>query len=146
EVFATQLEEQPEEKIQEARQHLNRVYDQFVVRQGYINSRENSRMFTGDPDHPLLLSLENYDQEKHVATKTAVFEKRTIERYKPVTSVGTASEALAVSLNETGGIDWERMASLTGSSIKETQAELGNQIYRNPEGSWETADEYLSGD
>ena len=147
EVFRTQLDDEPEEKITAARQELNRVYDRFVSRQGYITSRENFRAFTGDPDHPLLLSLENYDAEKQTATKTVIFERRTLERYKPVSHVGTAAEALAISLNETGGIHWERMASLTGQSIKEMQAELEGQVYQNPEGSkWETADEYLSGD
>ncbi len=145
-VFATQLDDAPESQIIAARQHLNRVYDLFVRRHGYISSRENSRVFTGDPDHPLLLSLENYDQDLQTATKTVVFEKRTIERYKPVEHVETAVEALAISLNETGGIHWERMASLTGYSVKEIQSELGGQVYRNPEGEWETADEYLSGD
>lgn len=146
EVFATQLDDAPEERITAARQHLNRVYDQFVLRHGCITARENSRAFTGDPDHPLLLSLENYDQDTKTATKTAVFERRTLERYKPVEHVETASEALAISLNETGGIHWERMASLIGYSVKEIQAELGGQVYQNPEGKWETADEYLSGD
>src|SRR6266566_1345379 len=147
EVFATQLDDAPEEKIIEARQHLNRVYDQFVFRYGCITARDNSRAFTGDPDHPLLLSLEHYDAEKMTATKTVIFERRTLERYKPVEHVETASEALAISLNETGGINWERMASLTGYSVKEIQAELGSQVYQNPVGSvWETADEYLSGD
>ena len=147
EVFRTQLEDEPEEKITAARQELNRVYDSFARRNGYITSRENFRAFIGDPDHALLLSLENYDAEKKTATKTVIFERRTLERYKPVSHVGTAAEALAVSLNETGGIAWERMASLTGYSIKEMQAELEGQVYQNPEGStWETADEYLSGD
>src|SRR5260221_11322862 len=80
------------------------------------------------------------------AAKTTVFHRRTLERYNPVERVETASEALAVSLNETGGIHWERMKSLTGYTVKELQAELGGQVYINPEGDWETADEYLSGD
>src|SRR6266851_1988746 len=146
EVFATQLDDAPESQITEARQHLNRVYDQFIRRNGCISSRENIRAFTGDPDHPLLLSLEHYDAEKMTATKTVIFERRTLERYKPVDHVETASEALAISLNEIGGIHWERMKSLTGYSLKEIQAELGSQVYQNPEGEWETADEYLSGD
>jgi len=146
EVFATQLDDAPEEKIIEARQHLNRVYDQFVFRYGCITARDNSRAFTGDPDHPLLLSLEHYDAEKMTATKTVIFERRTLERYKPVEHVETASEALAISLNETGGINWERMADLSGYSLKEIQSELGSQVYQNPENDWETADEYLSGD
>src|SRR6266702_4062480 len=145
-VFATQLEDAPESEIIEARQHLNRVYDRFISRQGYISSRENSRPFTGDPDHPLLLSLEHYDAEKQTATKSVIFERRTLERYKPVDHVETASEALAISLNETGKLNWERMRSLTGYSIKALQAELGGQVYQNPEGKGETADEYLSGD
>ena len=145
-VFATQLDDAPEAKITEARQHLSRVYDQFVFRHGCITSRENSRVFTADPDHPLLLSLEHYDEEMKTATKTVIFERRTLERYKPVEHVETASEALAISLNETGGIHWERMAELSGYSVKAIQAELGSQVYQNPQGEWETADEYLSGD
>ncbi len=146
EVFSTQLEDAGEENILQARQHLNHVYDQFVSRFGSINSRDNTRVFTGDPDHPLLLSLEHYDAEKMTARKTVIFERRTLERYKPIEHVEGASEALAISLNETGGISWERMASLTGFSLKELQKELDGQVFHNPEGAWETADEYLSGD
>jgi N12 class adenine-specific DNA methylase len=146
EVFRTQLEDATDERILAARQHLNSVYDQFVQRFGYISAPENYRLFTDDPDHPLLLSLEAYDQAQKTAKKTAVFTRRTVERYTPVEHVETASEALAVSLNETGGISWERMTELTGYSVKQLQAELGSQVYRNPEGTWETADAYLSGD
>jgi N12 class adenine-specific DNA methylase len=146
EVFRTQLENEPDEQIIQARAQLNRVYDQFVSRFGAIHTRENSRVMGGDPDYPLLLSLETFDDETQTATKTPVFERRTIEGYQPVSSVGTASEALAVSLNETGGIHWERMQALTGLSVKELQAELGSQVFLNPQGEWETADEYLSGD
>ncbi len=146
EVFRTQLDDEPEEKITAARAELNRVYDQFVRRHGYITSKENFRAFIGDPDHPLLLSLEHYDAEKKTATRTVIFERRTIERPKPVDHVETAAEALAIALNETGRIDWGRMAALTGFGAKALQAELSGQVYRNPEGDWETADEYLSGD
>ena len=145
EVFRTQLEDEPDEKIIEARQQLNRVYDQFVRRHGVISSRENTHAFYGDPDQPLLLSLEHYDAENLTATKSVIFERRTLERYKPVAHVETAAEALAISLNETGGINWERMAALTDSSLKALQAELDNQIFQTPTGEWETADKYLSG-
>ena len=146
-VFATQLQDAPDEQITQARQTLNSIYDQFVRRFGYINSRDNHRLFAEDPDFPLLLSLENWDEERKTATKAPVFERRTLDRYVPVEQVGTASEALAVSLNETGGVDWERMGALTGLSIPAIQAELAGQVYQNPEGQqWETADEYLSGD
>jgi N12 class adenine-specific DNA methylase len=146
EVFLTQLDNAPEEEIVAARRKLNQVYDRFVGKHGFLTSRDNFRAFDGDPDHPLLLSLENYDTDKQTATKTVIFERRTIERYQPVTHVETARDALAVSLNETGDIHWERMAELTDFSLNELQAELSGQVFQNPEGAWETADEYLSGD
>jgi N12 class adenine-specific DNA methylase len=145
-VFETQLEDAGEEQIREAREHLNQVYDQFVGKFGAINARENYRLFETDPDHPLLLSLENFDPELKTAAKTAIFEKRTLERYQPVSHVETATEALAVSLNELGGVGWERMAELTGESIRQLQVELVGQVFQTPQGVWETADEYLSGD
>src|SRR5208282_332838 len=79
------------------------------------------------------------------ATKTAIFERRTLEKYTPKDHVDSAAEALAISLNETGGIDWKRMAALTGHNSRQMQRELDSLVYRNPEGDWETADRYLSG-
>jgi len=146
-VFNTQLQDAPEKQIVEARELLGRMYDSFVRRYGPLSSRENIRAFAGDPDLPLLLSLENYDGETKRATKTAIFERRTLDRYRPVEHVETAAEALAVCLNETGEIHWPRMTALTGRSPAQMQRELGALIYRNPEGGlWETADRYLSGD
>ena len=144
-VFKTQLDDAPEDRISEARKLLNQIYDNFVWRFGPLSSRDNIRAFAGDPDQPLLLSLENYDAEHKRATKTAIFERRTLQKYVPATQVDTAAEALAISLNETGGIDWKRMSSLTGHSAKQMQHELDAMVYRNPEGDWETADKYLSG-
>jgi N12 class adenine-specific DNA methylase len=145
-VFQTQLDDAPEDQIVDARRRLNAVYDAFARRFGPVSSRDNVKAFGGDPDQPLLLSLENYDPETRRATKTAIFERRTLERYKPVEHVETAAEALAVSLNETGEIHWPRMEQVTGRDTRELQQELGSLVYRNPEGSgWETADRYLSG-
>jgi N12 class adenine-specific DNA methylase len=144
-VFKTQLDDAPEDRITEARRLLNNLYDSFTYRYGPLSTKENLRAFAGDPDQPLLLSLENYDAEHKRASKTAIFSKRTLEKYKPATHVDTAAEALAISLNETGGIDWNRMSSLTGHSPKQMQHELDSLIYRNPEADWETADRYLSG-
>ena len=145
-VFRTQLSDADEVTINAARRDLNQAYDQFVLHFGPLNSRENVRTFADDPDHPLLLSLEKYDPETKQATKTAVFERRTLERYKPVERVNTASEALLVTLNESGAIDWPRMQALTGKDAYELQADLGPLVYQNPEGGkWETADRYLSG-
>jgi N12 class adenine-specific DNA methylase len=144
-VFRTQLEDAPEETIIEARKMLGRIYDSFASRYSPLSSRENIRAFAGDPDQPLLLSLENYDAEGKRATKTAIFERRTLQKYTPASHVDTAAEALAISLNEIGGIDWKRMESLTGRSPRQMQHELEGMVYRNPEGDWETADRYLSG-
>jgi N12 class adenine-specific DNA methylase len=146
EVFLTQLSDAPEQAIVRARRHLNRTYDSFASRFGPLNTRENLKAFAGDPDQPLLLSLEEFDPETKRAAKTAIFERRTLKRYRPVERVETASEALLVSLNETGEISWPRMESLTGRRASELQDELGPLAYRNPEGgAWETADRYLSG-
>jgi len=151
-VFRTQLDDAPpddaqEQRIAEARKLLNDIYDSFARKYGPLSSRENVKAFAGDPDQPLLLSLETYDPETKRASKTAIFERRTLERYKPVTRVETAAEALAVSLNETGEIHWPRMEQVTGRPARALQRELGSLIYRNPEGGqWETADRYLSGD
>jgi len=145
-VFQTQLNDEPEDRILDARQLLNRAYDGFVRRHGPLSSKENVKAFAGDPDHPLLLSLENYDPETKRAAKTAIFERRTLEHYRPVEHVETASEALAISLNETGVINWPRMKQVTGRTARLLQSELGPLVYRNPEGgNWETADSYLSG-
>ena len=145
-VFRTQLADAPEETITEARRHLNRTYDSFLSRFGPLSAKENVRAFAGDPDQPLLLSLEEFDPETKRSTKTAIFERRTLERYRPVERVETAAEALLVSLNEAGKIEWPRMESLTGRSAAELQQELGSLAYRNPEtDQWETADRYLSG-
>ncbi len=145
-VFRTQLSDADDRSIVEARSNLNRSYDYFVSRFGPLNARENVKAFAGDPDHPLLLSLEDFNPETKRATKTPIFNRRTLERYRPVERAETASEALLVSLNETGGISWPRMESLTGRFAADLQEELGPLAYRNPDGGeWETADRYLSG-
>jgi N12 class adenine-specific DNA methylase len=146
-VFRTQLDDAPDERIAEARKLLNELYDSFTGRYGPLSSRENVKAFAADPDQPLLLSLEAYDPQTKRAAKTAIFERRTLERYKPVAHVETAAEALAVSLNETGDLHWPRMEQVTGRNANLLRKELGALIYRNPEGGlWETADRYLSGD
>jgi N12 class adenine-specific DNA methylase len=146
-VFRTQLDDAPEERIAEARLLLNDSYDSFVRSYGPLSSRENVKAFAGDPDQPLLLSLEHFNPETGRAAKTAIFERRTLERYRPVAHVETAAEALAVSLNETGDIHWPRMEQVTGRPARALQRELGSLVWRNPEGGgWEASDRYLSGD
>jgi hypothetical protein len=145
-VFRTQLEDAPEERIIGARRLLNSIYDSFVSRYGALSSRDNCRAFGSDPDQPLLLSLEIYDADTRSAQKTAIFERRTLQQHKHAEHVETAAEALAISLNEVGRIHWQLMEKLTGHNSRQLQRELDSLIYRNPEGEWETADHYLSGD
>lgn len=147
EVFRTQLSGVADDSaIAKARSELNSRYALFVSRHGPLSAKENLRALSDDPDQPLLLSLEDYDMQTGRAAKTAIFFRRTLERYTPVEKTEMASEALLVSLNETGAISWGRMEQLTGRAAAEMQAELGNLVYQNPDGGrWETADRYLSG-
>ena len=108
-VFRTQLDDAPEERITEARKLLNDIYDSFVCRYGPLSSRENIKAFAGDPDQPLLLSLETYDPETQTRHQDRHLRAADAGALRPVAHVETAAEALAVSLNETGEIDWPRM-------------------------------------
>ncbi len=124
---------------------LNSVYDRFVKEFGYIQSRSNKSAFSEDPDYPLLLSLELYDDETKKAAKAEVFSRRVIHPVRKVERVETVKEAFLVTLNELGRVDFERMSSLTGKSESDIRDELEGLIFRNPEGGWEPADQYLSG-
>ena len=146
EVFRTQLADAPDTAIVQARGHLNRTYDFFTSRFGPLNARENVKAFASDPDQPLLLSLEEFDPETKRATKTAVFERRTLDRYRPVQRTETASEALLVSLNETArsiGRAWNHSRGAVLSNCRKSLDLSSTEIPRT--GSWETADQYLSG-
>jgi N12 class adenine-specific DNA methylase len=147
ECLRTQLEDAPEDDIQLARAQLNQAYDRFVVRFGPLSTRVNANAFTGDPDLPLLSSLENFDPETKKATKTAVFRERTIQRQKPVASVQSPKEALIVSLNEKGRVDLPHMATLLNRPPDEFLPELKGALFLNPQThEWEAEDHYLSGD
>ncbi len=142
----SQLDGSDEEQVADARFQLNLVYDRFVARFGAINAPVNQRVFFGDPDLPLLLSLENYDDETKVATKAAIFRERTIHHKQPVESVGTPKEALLVTLNEKGRVDLDHMAGLLARPAEDFLPDLKGMIFLNPQTSqWETEDRYLSG-
>ncbi|WP_334319088.1 hypothetical protein [Termitidicoccus mucosus] len=146
ECLQTQVENHPEEAVLAARFRLNQDYDYFVNQFGPISASVNVRAFAGDPDLPLLLSLENYNENTNTATKTAIFHERTIQARQPVISVNAANEALVVTLNEKGRVDLEHIGKLLGKSEKEFLPELQGAIYFNPVSKrWETDDEYLSG-
>jgi SAM-dependent methyltransferase len=141
-----QVDGSPEERVIETRQQLNVAYDRFAARFGPLNLRANQRAFDGDPDLPLLLSLETYNDETKRATKATIFTERTIHHRQPVEAVGTPKEALLVSLNECGGVDLDRMAGLLNQPVEEFLPDLKGVIFRNPQtNEWETDDQYLSG-
>ena len=134
--------------IAKAREHLNKVYDQFIKQHQFISGpgHANEKAFRSDPDLPLLLSLENFNTETGQAAKSDIFTKSTISPPKQVASADTPQDALLITLNETGQVDWERISQLTGKSVTDLQSDLTGEVYLNPEGNWEVADKYLSGD
>jgi N12 class adenine-specific DNA methylase len=142
----TQLDGSAEEQVVAAREQLNLAYDRFVSRFGPINARVNQNAFDGDPDLPLLLSIENYDEENSVAAKTSIFRERTVHHKQPVESVCTPKEALLVTLNEKGRVDLDHMAGLLDKSVEEILPELKGMIFLNPQNQkWEAEDQYLAG-
>jgi N12 class adenine-specific DNA methylase/SAM-dependent methyltransferase len=142
----SQIAGSPEEQVVEARQQLNHAYDRFVARFGPVNLRANQRAFDGDPDFPLLLSLENYNDETKRATKATIFHERTVHHRQPVESVSAPKEALLVSLNERGCIDLDHMAGLLNKPMEEFLPDCKGLIFLNPQtNQWETDDQYLSG-
>ena len=146
ELINVQLEEYPDTVIKEKQAQLNSLYDAFSKKYGLISSQTNKRAFNQDSSYCLLCSLEKLDEEGNFIGKADMFSKRTIKKAEVVTSVDTASEALAVSLCEKACVDLAYMSQLTGKSQEETIKELTGVIFQNPvTGKWETADEYLSG-
>jgi N12 class adenine-specific DNA methylase len=146
ECLQSQVADRPEPELAAARFKLNQVYDYFVGQFGPISQSANSRVFAGDPDLPLLLSLENYDEVSNMAAKTAIFRERTIQRRTAVTSAGGAKEALVITLSERGRVDLEHIGRLLGKPEADFLPELQGAIFHNPVTKrWETDDEYLSG-
>lgn len=146
ELIDFQLEEYPDDMIKNKQAELNELYDDFSKKYGLINSQTNKRAFNQDSGYCLLCSLEKLDDEGNFKGKADMFSRRTIKKQEVVTSVDTASEALAVSLGEKAKIDLPYMSDLTGKSEEEITKELAGVIFQNPvTEKWETADEYLSG-
>ncbi|MFR7972135.1 MAG: LPD11 domain-containing protein [Lacrimispora saccharolytica] len=157
-----QTEGYPDEDIESEQQKLNALYDSFTSKYGLISSRGNKLAFSEDSSYCLLCSLEVLDEQGSLKRKADLFSKRTIRPHVAVTSVDTASEALAVSISEKARVDMDYMAELSGKSPEELEQELAGVIYRdircaeNPEDILPsladlsryplvTADEYLSG-
>jgi N12 class adenine-specific DNA methylase len=146
ECLRTQVENVSEDQILAAREQLNREYDRFYARYGPIYAPANIEAFRGDPDLPLLRSLETVSETTRVAKKTAIFRERTIQRLKPAETAESGKEALLISLNENGKIDLDHMSRLVNKPVEELLAELRETIFLNPQlKEWQTEDAYLSG-
>jgi len=142
-----QLEGYPDEDIAREQRSLNALYDRYTDKYGLLNSRANNMAFSDDSAYCLLCSLEVIDENGNLGRKADMFTKRTIRQQSVVTSVDTATEALAVSLSEKANVDMPYMAELTGKTEEQLAEELTGVIFLNPTTKqYETADEYLSGD
>ncbi len=143
----------PDWEVEKEQQRLNELYDTFSKKYGLINSRANVSAFSQDSSFSLISALEVLDEEGNLERKADMFTKRTIKTHTPVTSVDTASEALAVSMGEKARVDMEYMQQLTGKTEEEIYQDLKGVIFLNPmygygdstEAKYLMADEYLSG-
>ena len=147
-----QTEDYPDTMIQQEQTNLNALYDAFEKKYGRINTRANKSVFADDSSFCLLSSLEVLDDEGNFVRKADMFSKRTIRQHTEITSVDTASEALAVSMGEKAKVDMPYMMQLTSKTEEEVFADLSGVIFRNPlyeengtQAKYLTADEYLSG-
>jgi N12 class adenine-specific DNA methylase len=148
------------EKLDKLRADLNQTYDRFVKRMGYLNEQANRRAFFDDPESARVLGLErefdpgvsdavakknNLTARKPSAKKAAIFEKRVNAPYQEVTRVDTPTEALAVSMNQRGGVDVDYMAQITGMDRKAVLDGIEGKVFNTPEGVYQTKEQYLSG-
>ena len=146
ELIQCQMEEGSNEQITKLQGKLNEEYDTFTAKYGLLSSNANKRAFSQDSSYCLLTSLEFLDDKGELKRKADIFTKRTIRRAETVTSVDTASEALAVSIGERAGVDLSYMVQLSGKTEAELTEELAGVIFKNPiSEKWEPSDEYLSG-
>ena len=146
ELIRCQMEDGSDAEVEALQKELNTQYDSFTKKCGLISSNANRRAFMQDSSYCLLAALELVDENGNLERKADIFTKRTIRKAEPVTSVDTASEALAVSIGEKARVDIPFMAALSGKTEEEVVKELAGVVFQNPvTEKWETADEYLSG-
>lgn len=148
-----QTENYPDDVIKAEQERLNNLYNNYTKKYGLINSRANNSAFSMDSSYSLISSLEVIDEEGNLERKADIFTKRTIRPHEPITSVDTASEALAVSMAERARVDMDFMSELSGLSEEKLYEDLKGVIFLNPlygfgnnhEAKYLTSDEYLSG-
>lgn len=152
-VIQLQIDNYTDKDIKDEQARLNELYDKFTAKYGLINSRANANAFSQDSSYFLLSALETLKDDGTLERKADIFFKRTIKPHQAVTSVDTASDALALSIGERAAVDMEYMSELTGKSEQEIFKELKGVIFLNPmhgygsntQAKYLTADEYLSG-
>lgn len=151
-ILRAQLDENVTDKALDAfRRKLNKVYDEFVKANGYVNSKKNARFYASDPDYGLVGAFENYAYNKktktETATKAAIFSKRTTLPQNEITKADTPQDALAVSIAQHGYVDMPYIANLLGrDDVNKIADELKGEIYKDPAtDSYVLAEEYLSG-
>ena len=147
ELQAAQQQGLKDTEIKKARQKLNKAYDAFVKKHGFINSQANRNAIKDDPDKFSIFALENYNPETKKGTKADIFAKNTIAPNRTVTAAKDVAEGLIVSINQTGGVDAALIAKLTGKTEAEVTRELidSRKVFKNRDGGLETAEVYLSG-
>ena len=145
EVIRVQSNDFPDKAIQDTQSELNRLYDDYVKKFGYLTEKGNRIAFSEDSDYPLLCSLESIDEDGAVQ-KAAIFTKRTIRQPHNITHVDTALEALPLCLNEKGELDLAYISKLTDKTENQVIEELGGTVFKDPiDDHYVTSDEYLSG-
>ena len=156
ELIDKQCQDVEDYEIEPYTEKLNKVYDDFVKKYGYLSNNANKNAFGDDSEYPLLTALEEYNEETKEYKKRDIFYKRTIQPYKEITHTETADEALIASLNQIGKVDIKYISNLCNKDIETVIEDLKGKIYRNPikvkniipddiTKGWETAEEYLSG-
>ena len=139
-----------DEKLDAWRKDLNKVYDKFVAKHGYLNNTKNKRDLAQDPDFGIVSAIEKYTLDKKTkkesAAKADIFTKRTVNPIIKIDKADNPSDALALSLSNTGAVDIDYMAELTGQKPADVVKALKGFIYKDPAtNTYVTAEEYLSG-
>lgn len=153
ELIQAQLDDFPDEAVEQLQRRLNHEYDTYTEKYGRLSSRANSLAFRDDSGYSLLCSLENFDDDHNFKSKSDMFTKKTIRPNRVIEHVETASEALALSVQEHTSVDLLYMEQLTGKTRDELLQDLTGVVFRVPgettaagEPLYQTGEEYLSGD
>jgi N12 class adenine-specific DNA methylase len=144
-LIKSQLKEEPESAWKKHIAKLNKEYDAFVKKFGFLNKLSNIKAFVGDPEDARVLALERWDAESETATKSGIFFKKFVENKRPVTHTDNVADALPHSLDALGRVDIPHMSKISGVSEDEVIKELQGKIWNDPEIGWVTAEDYLSG-